>query len=88
MKLYDWSKIKNRKELNGTQNFTFPHEASLLGQIMICFLENLSAADFKLSADIPAPWREYLVLYKYNLKKCKVKPPKFTVISTLLNLSA
>ena len=71
MKLYDWSKIKNRKELNRTQNFTFPHKASLLGQIMICFLENLSAADFKLSADIPAPWREYLVLYKYNLKKCK-----------------
>ena len=71
MKLYDWSKIKNGKELNGTQNFTFPHEASLFGQIMICFLKNLSVADFKLSADIPAPRREYLVLYKYNLKKCK-----------------
>ena len=71
MKLYDWSKIKNRKELNWTQYFTFPHEASLLGQIMICFFENLSVADFKLSADIPAPWREYLVLYKYNLEKCK-----------------
>ena len=28
------------------KNFTFPHEASLLGQIMIGFMENLSAADF------------------------------------------
>ena len=67
--LYDWFKIKNHKELNGTQNFTFPQEASLLGQIMIRFLENLSAADF-------------------IERNVKVRPPKFTVISTLLNLSA
>ena len=57
--------------ISRTQNFTFPHEVSLLGQIMIRFLENLSAADFKLSADIPTPWIEYLVLYENNLKKCK-----------------
>ena len=34
------------KEISKTQIFTFLHEAPLLGQIMIRFLENLLAADF------------------------------------------